>query len=124
MVSRYSLDQVLNIVTNDDDEFIDSTYEEESDDDEFSATGDFLDETGNEAVIPNELLVPSSTNMLSQMGNSDPSHRDSLLLCDEESDDGKYSTYTVYSFMLSIFYEVDNEQENSCDLEEEASGKY
>ena len=58
--------------------------------DEFVAEGDFIDSSGSQALIPDDLLAPDSAAILAlAVSDTTPATRDSLLLLDPDCNDGK-----------------------------------
>jgi len=58
--------------------------------DEFVAEGDFVDSSGKQVLIPDDLLAPESTTILAlAVSDTTPAARDSLLLFDPDCNDGK-----------------------------------
>ena len=68
---------------------IDPTNRDDESEDEFVAEGDFIDSSGSQALIPDDLLAPDSAAILAlAVSNTTPATRDSLLL-DPDCNDGK-----------------------------------
>ena len=64
--------------------------------DEFVAEGDFVDSSGSQALIPDDLLAPDSTAILAlAVSDTTPAARDSLLLLDPDCNDGKLDIVNV-----------------------------
>ena len=74
--------------------------------DEFVAEGDFVDSSGSQALIPDNLLAPDSATILAlAVSDTTPAARDSLLLFDPDCNDGKPdigSTRTKYYGLLFL----------------------
>jgi len=57
--------------------------------DEFVAEGDFVDSSGSQVLIPDDLLAPESTTILAlAVSDTTPAARGSLLLFDPDCNDG------------------------------------
>lgn len=89
----YDVDEVAALVADDElfeDEIGDLDLHEESED-EFESVGDFVDDSGSQALVADELLSPASASILAlAQDNPDPVERDSLLNSDNDLVDSKY----------------------------------
>lgn len=96
----YDVDEVAALVADDelfDDEIGDLGLDGESED-EFESVGDFVDASGSQALVADELLSPASASILAlAQDNPDPAERDSLLNSDNDLVDSKYF-YILYKF--------------------------
>ena len=64
--------------------------------DEFVSEGDFVDSSGSQALVPDDLLAPDSTAILSlAVSDTTPAARDSLLLLDPDCNDGKLDIVNI-----------------------------
>ena len=58
--------------------------------DKFESVGNFIDASGSQALVADELLLPTSASILAlAQGNPDPAERDSLFNPDFDLVDGK-----------------------------------
>ncbi len=56
---------------------------------EFQPAGDFVDASGSQALVPGDLLLPSSATLMALIhDNPSPAERDSVLLSDLDCFDG------------------------------------
>ena len=59
----------------------------------FQPAGDFVDASGSQALVPDDLLLPSSATLLALFhDNPSPAKTDSLLLSDLDCRDGKLAS--------------------------------
>ena len=106
---KFTEDEALALLSDDEDFDEEQVLSGESED-EFMAEGDFLEASGGHTLVPDNLLAPESAALIAlATGNEDQASRDSLLLSDSESADGKLrfasSKATRIYVRLTLFLE-------------------
>lgn len=92
---KFTVDETLAILSDDENFDEDFGLSGESED-EFVPGGDFVDDSGSQALVPDNLLAPESAALIAlATGNEEPASRDSMLLSDSDMEDGEQILLTI-----------------------------